>query len=170
MATEPAKPHDRVRLRRTLPNASGGPWSFPVPEISITHKNEESSLLSSTNGEKPPAHSSKTFFAAVSSIFERSRTVMRSKVSSSTRLMPHSTPNLWATSLHEQTCCKGGSPSRTAHGLACKSNRRRSSACTGNSGTRTHAYNFEALIFCLPSLFGYATLPASRSAAVCAAE
>ena len=39
--------------------------------MSITHRNARSSLQSSTRGENPPAHSSSSAFAPVSSISER---------------------------------------------------------------------------------------------------
>jgi hypothetical protein len=114
--------------------------------MSMTHRNLLPSLLSSTRGENPPAHSRRIVFVAVSSLYERGITVTTEKVSTSTRVMPRTRPTMRAFLVSEQTFSNGGSPSITTHGLSRNSDRNRSNACAGNSFAYRQAYNSEDFV------------------------
>src|ERR1700761_5554853 len=106
--TQPIIPNALTQARKLRARISGGPNNPFVFAISSTHRKSRSRRISSTRGEKQPAHSRRISLAAVSSFEDRWSSVIAAKVSTSTWVMPHDISRLRAFCEREQTVYKGG--------------------------------------------------------------
>src|SRR5229473_4503574 len=94
---------------------------------------------SSTRGEIVHAQSRRAAYAVASCEGERHRQEIPLNASACTLVIPASTPRFRASRLTANTFVSGGAPARIATGLPRSSGSRRTTACTGKSGTNRHA-------------------------------
>ncbi len=122
---------------------SGEPKSFSQPAMSNTAVSEKSCssrfVPSSTRGEIVHAQSRSAACAVASCEGERHRQTMPRNASACTFVIPVSTPRFRASRLTANTFVSGGAPARIATALPQSSGSRRTTACTGKSGTNRHA-------------------------------